>query len=1816
MVDLTRAIGAPIVAAYGLHVVAPKQVYRLDTVNDELIYVGVLGEGPWHRILRVYMSAGAGLPWQVYDIDHPDDPNKTHPDVTIRFMPGERNQPPDALYADRFKLGFSWTAAIVIKVSNRSAQPFIDPATTTGSEPASLDIRVVAECLKLREYNASGQALNGGARVFSTKPAWCTIDFLTSKRYGLNLDIEEIDFAAWADFQSWCDEQIADTYTPKETFSTIPTFNRGWPDPYTPPSPRYTVGFAFSVSHTVWLTKLGRQFAAAHTGTHQVAIWNDASGALLANVSVNPAAPIAAVGNIRLDPGTVYVIGVTEGDAANPERGDSWSNVRNVSSPSGEVNIIGSRWVASFGKPIHSDPGGNCYGDPIMEYDLQQVNRQIPRFSMNVALLQDRDAIAALAQLEQHCFFKVIEANGKYRPIFGRPRAARSGNKWYAVTASGAPDVGRPLFHFHRHNIIAGTFRFDTVPIQDLPKEVIGVYRNRDDDLLRERRVKIKRVDGRGKAVELDLGTMTTSQAVRVTSAYTRWIFDLRKRCVFKATPQSLPVTKFDAVQISHRDPGWEYQLFEVHQLNISSDGSRTFLCKEYNPSLYSDTDISPLDSLLDTTIIDYSQRPPHVPANSIVLQSVTREQPNGSPALYVQGTFLLIYPAVSAEIYLQENTEWKFTGIDASGSFLYGPVTKKKQYVFKFQSKNPIGVKADFDSAPIKSIVADAPPGSLDPTTRIGDLMTLLQLATSVRNFIPRGIFGTLLPVAAHPWFWAMFAVAIIGSIVIKVLNDNIAGVIEGPQNLTDGEILVDIPAQSSFEIGQVIWGTVHYLKKRLTPGLGVRGVEGSVVLQVLCFDIATDGTWKATVRSVADLPTQADQSDLRIVRNTEEIYKYVGGAWVKIGNVLGRVEKETNPRRFLLFLFAQDTPSLAIPANTVEVHIRVEVGQEGLDIDEDMGFALSKLDIRTRGAGSSPTPTTRDYATDFRTPTLDVSRWEEIHLDADGSVTQSDGLVVVSNGGGGQFGGTADTGSGIVYSLPDDEAVDDGSVAYDHDFDIIVRLGSAPTDGTTIVLLRASNAADAACVGVKYSGGKLIIVSRHDTGQQLVADNDGLSVALNDGDYIRATFSGARLLWQHSTDGSNWTEAAGPSNNQIIPFPLAKIWLCAGGVGAVSQAFKHFSISIDEPIDPPIPQPPWSGNDQSTHTPIFGFRHRNLVVNGSGEHGTDGWQFAANSFNPGRYFGRPAFILSGPRTFLADQVVGEQLIEEPIDGGEDYILSSYVSWANASVCNGSLDLAVAFFDANDNELDRLSIALFNRTTTPLRRAHILAAAPADCVRARVRIVAGGSGFVMGGSAILRIWQIQLERKSHPAQTEPSRPNNEYVVEDAGRRARRGLAKDGTSIRIGRFSVAGLVFSDNSPSAGAVSWSEGTIYLNGVAYPIEGGWTSNRFIFWYLGDSTFTTSNSKPAMSKSLYYICLNRSGTAYVQWDRTGVMLEASHGSIGDIDGSLDDIRDGTTYIKPTANQVTGGGRAFVALDSSNRLVTGTPNKTSTEIETGVSRATTAIDQTNVIVAGSIDFSRNYTNKGALATKNNVDLATPDVINKTQWAGAYPLNGDFEFDTGGVPNDWTVSFGVVVDTTESNSGKQSCRIPNGKQIQSTEYLRVSPSRHYLLIVSMKTSDSCAVQVGVECYNNNKSALGTRLFVLDETVNFSTWRQPFMLIQGEGALSDGHVTTFITGTRYIRVLIKNNSTSSVNLYIDNVSFSLAPTPVLEKFGTGEHGVYNSSGNDTLYVKNPQYREFIVNDGHTVKLLPGVTLRVWRLVSVKRVSSAGVLTTT
>jgi len=124
-------------------------------------------------------------------------------------------------------------------------------------------------------------------------------------------------------------------------------------------------------------------------------------------------------------------------------------------------------------------------------------------------------------------------------------------------------------------------------------------------------------------------------------------------------------------------------------------------------------------------------------------------------------------------------------------------------------------------------------------------------------------------------------------------------------------------------------------------------------------------------------------------------------------------------------------------------------------------------------------------------------------------------------------------------------------------------------------------------------------------------------------------------------------------------------------------------------------------------------------------------------------------------------------------------------------------------------------------------------------------------------------------------------------------------------------------------------------------------------------------------------------------------GLVGNVHNVSLSQISGDLDSIANGVTYFRTTANQVTGAGRAFNALDSSNEYIKSLVSTKMTVV--GANPATgIAIDangirmyqsstlKVNIPVSGSPSFS------GDITGGSNIDISGRGVF-----AGSYTTGG-----------------------------------------------------------------------------------------------------------------------------------------------------------------------------------------------------------------------------
>ncbi|MEM4720532.1 MAG: phage tail protein [Candidatus Methanomethylicaceae archaeon] len=91
------------------------------------------------------------------------------------------------------------------------------------------------------------------------------------------------------------------------------------------------------------------------------------------------------------------------------------------------------------------------------------------------------------------------------------------------------------------------------------------------------------------------------------------------------------------------------------------------------------------------------------------------------------------------------------------------------------------------------------------------------------------------------------------------------------------------------------------------------------------------------------------------------------------------------------------------------------------------------------------------------------------------------------------------------------------------------------------------------------------------------------------------------------------------------------------------------------------------------------------------------------------------------------------------------------------------------------------------------------------------------------------------------------------------------------SKLNVAQIFVEALTVSNNSPSSGYVSWTSHTIYYQGTGYSISSGNTNNKYIYWDVGNTTLTASNTKPSWSATRFMILINDKGLHRLAWNAT---------------------------------------------------------------------------------------------------------------------------------------------------------------------------------------------------------------------------------------------------------------------------------------------------------------------------------------------------------
>lgn len=139
-------------------------------------------------------------------------------------------------------------------------------------------------------------------------------------------------------------------------------------------------------------------------------------------------------------------------------------------------------------------------------------------------------------------------------------------------------------------------------------------------------------------------------------------------------------------------------------------------------------------------------------------------------------------------------------------------------------------------------------------------------------------------------------------------------------------------------------------------------------------------------------------------------------------------------------------------------------------------------------------------------------------------------------------------------------------------------------------------------------------------------------------------------------------------------------------------------------------------------------------------------------------------------------------------------------------------------------------------------------------------------------------IWAIEYSSVPHTIDTEtPVRSYSDYTFPDTVRSAKNPLSESDlkksypteilmTNMNFDRIDLSGFTFAGDDPLAGSVSWTTGSVLLNGENYVILGGDTDKYYVIWNK-DSNPTTFTGTDVWSEtvgdSIHIIGYNDGGT-----------------------------------------------------------------------------------------------------------------------------------------------------------------------------------------------------------------------------------------------------------------------------------------------------------------------------------------------------------------
>lgn len=182
-----------------------------------------------------------------------------------------------------------------------------------------------------------------------------------------------------------------------------------------------------------------------------------------------------------------------------------------------------------------------------------------------------------------------------------------------------SPASRTPVFTLDETQVAPGTFKTWAVDRRQRYNQIVGTFRDRDDDFLNVGppvvldRGQMQLDDKQVKTFTIDFGTCYRSQVQRGVSFWARTLCDLDTMASLNGSPKTYFLLPADVVNVTNDTPGWTDQQFVVAKKSetIETAIGDALTMQIYSPDAYSDTDHSPLPSPLRTPRFDPLSAPP-----------------------------------------------------------------------------------------------------------------------------------------------------------------------------------------------------------------------------------------------------------------------------------------------------------------------------------------------------------------------------------------------------------------------------------------------------------------------------------------------------------------------------------------------------------------------------------------------------------------------------------------------------------------------------------------------------------------------------------------------------------------------------------------------------------------------------------------------------------------------------------------------------------------------------------------------------------------------------------------------------------------------------------------------------------------------------------------------------------------------------------------------------------------------------------------------------------------------------------------------------